>query len=95
MTTETIIAGAAAGGISELMKIAPVVAVLILVILGLYVVGNRLLDQCEKREERSREKWEESNERVVEAYRQTTNAMHSNMVNVAEKLSAIDAKVGR
>ena len=74
---------------------APVIAVLLLVILGGGFVGMRVisfagsmfmkaLEQCEKREERAISNWEKANDRSVEALEKVNDTFQDVKIILAE-----------
>jgi hypothetical protein len=74
----------AASGIDQLIELAPIISVLVLVILGGYIVSRRIIDQCEKREERAIANWEKANDRHVEALNKNSEAFNGVQIALAK-----------
>lgn len=86
-----IIASEAVNGMGRVMEIAPVVAVLILVILGGYVVAKRIIDQCERREARANEK----HDAVLKSYKEDGAAMRAALGGVTDALKGVELTIAK
>lgn len=86
-----VIAAEAVNGIGRVMEIAPVVAVLVLVILGGYVVAKRIIEQCERREARADEK----HDAVLKSYKEDGAATREALGGVTDALKGVELTIAR
>lgn len=63
---------AAGSGIEKLFDYGAAITVLVLVCIGGAYLFRRLIDQCDKREERAVANWEKANERSSAAFERNT-----------------------
>lgn len=83
-----------AKGIDQLIGLSPIIALLIIMSVVGFVVAKRILEQCEKREERSANMWLEASnahnksnaehaQRTLEMQKETAQAVNAMALQVA------------